>query len=255
MGIDIGQKEGEQTKSNSNKGVRSPLPESVPIMGKSEESHLNTPTPHSETDDKGQDVRPKWIIFLESIPQWQNTVATIVLGIFAVLSSVGSIISACAAEDSANAAIENIRILKESLRPDIRLGYSFDTIMHGINENNKMIVNVKIKNFGNLPAKTIWVYSSADQRRNDFTDDIVYRNKRYYPFLTTNDGREFDETVISQLTDIQRDSILNSPNFKPPIDSLFLHLKIEYAALGDSFTNIIGICVFDNNWEYCKHNK
>lgn len=197
------------------------------------------------------DIRPKWIIFLESIPQWQTILATIALGIFSILSSIGSIMSACSARDSADIAKETLKIYKESLLPKIDIYTENRSFNNNVDVTKPEII---VKNFGNIAVKDVKISARADLRYADIPDDSISSftvvNRSLGNFDVGNEKR-----VKINLPDIFQDAIKGEDT-----RILFLHSKIIFVAFDEIVESpAIGLKFIrageNTRYEECEHNN
>lgn len=181
------------------------------------------------------------------VPDWCMVVITAILALYTykLFSS---------ATQQTEVAHNSLKVLKESLRPDVRI----DDERGSIENLGRDGIRIKIRNFGSLVADHVTIHSRADRRLSDFPDNtVVYTNTKSFPAIAARETRELLETVNFPYSKAQEDSIRNSPNPHSLNDSLFLHLRVTYKALGDSFTSDIGLHISDwnNEHSYCRHNK
>ncbi len=247
MSVDKSQKKSKTDESKPDKGIEPSLPGSAPIISKGKKSNPNPPAPHDETNNEGQDARPKWVIFLESIPQWQNAVAAIVLGIFAILSSIGSIMSACAAEDSADAAIENIRILKISVKADIAITELYNTTPEPFNDrtHDRLEATFYITNTGQTPATDVRDSTYIEVRPKD-AKIIMPKSVDQSEQFSISANTRYESRVQSVIV-LSKEQIAGVENGDLKI---FLWGKIAYKDIFSDIDSII-FC-FEYNFEQKK---
>lgn len=149
-------------KTNNSENVETPAPPvgkitATPVIESADKSVPPSQAMQGQAKGKKSDIRPKWIASLESIPQWQNIIATVILGFFSILSSIGSIMSACSAKASADAAIENIRILKVSVRADIAVIEPDYQTLYPLEDriNDRLEATFSVVNSGQTSAYTV----------------------------------------------------------------------------------------------------
>lgn len=204
------------------------------------------------TDEFNKPARKWWRRIQQDIPTWSMMLINLFLAIFTYQLFKSAIQQTSVAQNS-------LEVLKESLTPYIGLDDEINSIQESSIEVYDRSVKIRIKNFGNGNAGDVQIASSADRRLDDFSSEsVIYENKKRFPVIAAGDTKWFFETIKTQFSQIQEDSISSSPDPSPlDYDPLFVHLRITYKALGDSFVNDIGIRVSDDLKDYisCKHNS
>lgn len=156
--------------------------------------------------------------------------------------------SAVAAVIAAEAAKDNVEIFKDSLIPNLLIDEYFNNYQLD-GGYDKFTVRVKIKNSEGSTAKNVRAYIRLDHGFKDFSGEVpAYSVEQYLSDIAVGDKRDIEATTNNR-------RFVNSTKS----DSLFLHIKIVYTALGDSFTTNIGIRSVAyagiNDYTYCSHNS